>query len=419
MYKNLSQDGLRQALSGAQEIYVSGCSAEIAELPMMLAHMPGLKKVTGIFSPILNVQSYANAESGLRCRTFFLNGRLRKDLIAGVVDLCPWSYSQIDGWLTAPGRFDAAIVMVSPPGPDGRCSFGTQADFLPAFYDRIPRLIGVINPNMPRTYGEEGIPLERFYEAYSYDRPLLGFESPVDELDPISNVIGNHIADLVPDGATVQMGIGRVPQAVALGLRGHKNLRIHSGLIDNNTLVLEESGALSPDNAIVSGVAMGSSDLYRHISGNRRYEMRSASHTHSSDVVASLPHFTSINGAIELDLFGQVNSEGANGKILATPGGLSDFLGGASRSPGGQSIFAVRAKPGRKGQGGIMPQIGEPRLVTVPRARADIVVTENGVARLKHLSVDARAEALIAIADAGQQQFLLDAWREIRATLFA
>lgn len=418
MYKDLSRGNLAVALAGVQELYVSGCSAEIVELPGMLAGVPSLRTVTGIFSPILNRQSYADAEMGRRCRTFFLNGKLKEGVASGLVDLSPWSYSQISHWMTAAGRFDAAVVMVSPPDADGRCSFGVQADFLPDFHGKVPRLIGVINPNMPATFGEPGIPVENFYALFNYDRPLLEFVAE-DTEDAESDAIGAHIAGIVRDGATVQMGIGRVPQAVARSLTGHRGLRIHSGLIDSNTPFLEQAGALSPDSPIVGGSAMGSAALYSHIDDNQRYALRATSYTHSSDVIAAQPNFMAINGALQVDLLGQVNSEGISGRLLATPGGLPDFLDGVSRSAGGKSIFAVRAKPGRKGQGGIVGQISAPGIATVSRTQVDIIVTENGPVELKNLSLDQRAEALISIADLAEQSRLTEEWRTIRAGLFS
>lgn len=418
MYKDLSSDTLGAALSGAQELYVSGCSAEIAELPAMLGGVPSLKTVTGIFSPIVNRQSYANADMGRRCRTFFLNGKLREGVAAGLVDLHPWSYSQIARWLTATGRFDAAVVMVSPPDASGRCSFGVQADFLPDFYEHVPRLIGVINPNMPATFGEPGIPVGRFHALFNYDRPLLEFVAE-DSADPESDAIGRYIAGLVRNGSTVQMGIGRVPQAVARALTAHRDLRIHSGLVDSNTLFLEQAGALDPDSPIVAGAAIGSAELYAHIGGNPRYAMCSTAYTHASDVIAAQANFVAINGAVEVDLFGQINSEGIGGRLLATPGGLPDFLHGVSRSPGGKAIFAVRAKPGRKGRGGIVSQIAAPGLATVSRAQVDVIVTENGIAEIGQLSLDQRAETLIAIADPAEQPRLEQEWRAVRAGLFA
>ncbi|WP_051419713.1 acetyl-CoA hydrolase/transferase family protein [Paracoccus pantotrophus] len=415
----LDAQALGPLLAGAREIYVSGCSAEISDLPGMLGATPEGASITGIFSPILNTQSYADTLSRRRCRTFFLNRDLRRDMASGLVDFCPWTYTGITGWLGAPGRFDTAIVMVSPPDAEGRCSFGTQADFLPDFYRNVPRLIGVINPNMPATAGVEGIPISRFAATFEYDFPLLEIAAKDQGSDPASDAIARNLAGLIPDGATLQMGIGRVPQAMAAALVGHRGLRVHSGLVDDNTLLLERSGALDPRVPITSGVAMGSGELYDTIRNNPRFSFQPTSHTHSQAVIAAIPKFFAINAAIQVDLFGQINSEGSDGRLLASPGGLPEFLRGADQSPGGAAIIALRAGRSRKGEGGIVPRICEPRLVTSPRYDVDIVVTENGVADMRHLSMDERAEALIAVADPAEQAALAESWAQIRSAGFA
>lgn len=410
----LDAQSLGAVLGGAREIYVSGCSAEIGELPGMLGDSSAGATVTGIFSPILNTQSYADEGLGRRCRTYFLNRDLRRDLAAGRVDFCPWTYTQMSDWMVAPGRFDTAIVMVSPPDGEGRCSFGSQADFLPDFHQHVPRLIGVINPNMPRTLGEPGIEFDRFTAVFDYDRPLLEIPQKPDGGDPVSDAIARVLAGMIPDGATLQMGIGRVPQAVATALAGHRGLRIHSGLVDDSILFLEQAGVLDVDAPILSGVGMGSRALYDHIRENPRFAFCSTSYTHSQAVIAAIPRFFAINAAIQVDLFGQINSEGSDGRMLASPGGLPEFLRGARASRGGMSIIALRAERGRKGGGGIVPSICEPRLVTAPRYDVDAVVTENGVAHIRNLSIDERAEALIAIADPAERSALAESWRNIR-----
>lgn len=405
-------------MAGVRELYVSGCSAEIPGLPEILGESSAGATVTGIFSPILNTRSYAQPELQRRCRSFFLNRALRRDLASGWVDFCPWTYAQIAGWLRTPQRFDTAIVMVSPPDAKGRCSFGTQADFLPDFYHQVPRLIGVINPYLPTTYGEVGIPVDRFNFIFECDVPLLEVPQKAEAADAASDTIAHILAGLIPDGATLQMGIGRVPQAMATALVGHRRLRVHSGLVDDSILMLEQAGALDTAVPIVSGVAMGSSALYEHIDENPRFHFRSACHTHSAAVIAELPDLFAVNAALQVDLFGQVNSEGGDGRMLASPGGLPEFLRGARHSRGGTSIITVRAERGKRGEGGIVPCLSAPRLVTAPRYDVDIIVTENGVADLRNLSLDARAEALIAVADPAEHASLAEHWRHIRAAAF-
>lgn len=410
---------LSSSVAGAREIYVSGCSAEIADLPNLLKSETAGATVTGVFSPIMNTQSYADPELPRRCRTFFLNSALRRDLERGAVDFCPWTYSSMTRWLTEPGRFDTAVVMVAPPDDNNECSFGTQTDFLPDFYTKIPRLIGVINPNMPRTGGTPGIPLDRFAAVFELDAPLQEFVSDLGAIDATTEIIAQNVAALIPNRATLQMGIGRISQAVALSLDGHRGLRIHSGLVDDAVIRLEEAGALDRSVPIVAGVAMGTHMLYEVIDRNPRFCFRTSSFTHSAEVIAQQPLFIAVNTALQVDLFGQVNSEGSYGRLLASPGGLPDFLRGAQLSEGGLRIIALRAQRGRRAEGGIVTRICQPHLVTASRYDIDLVVTENGVADLRGRSLDQRAEALIEIADPVDQPLLADSWSKVRKAAFA
>ncbi len=414
----LSAERLSKHLAFAREVYVSGCAAEIAGLPDMFDKIGLAARITGIFSPLINARSYANEATGRRCRTFFLNRALRRDIAAGLVDFCPWTYSQISHWCCEPDRFDTAIVMVAPPDENGLCSFGTQVDFLPDFYHQVKTLIGVINPNMPRTLGTAGIPLDVFSAVYGLDTPIaqhLMEGSPTAE----QQTIAHHVSSLVPDEATVQLGMGRIPQAITATLKGHRSLRFHAGLVDDSIMALEDAGALDCDMPVVSGSAMGSRALYDRIHRNPRFDFRPASYSHAAAIMARKDNFIAINGAVQVDLLGQVNSESAAGRVLATPGGLPDFLKGAGQSKGGLRIFALPSRGGRHGESSIVSVMGSPFSVTVPRTEVDIVVTEYGIADLRMLTIDRRAEALVAVAHPDDRSRLTDDWVRMRGGAFA
>lgn len=418
MIASLNAARLAPLISGAEQIYVSGCAAEIPALPDLLNEIGTRATITGIFSPLANKRSYADAVLGRRCRTFFLTQELRRDILAGLVDFCPWNYAQIGDYFRRLARFDVAIVQVSPPDENGRYSLGTQVDFLPAFQHGIGKIIGVVNPFMPRTGGHTGLPGEAFDALLECDTPLVGNEADRLRADPDMDAIARRVVALVPDRATVQLGIGRLPTAVTRALSGHRDLRIHSGLVGDEILELDASGALDRGRPILTGAAIGSADLYRALDRNERFAFRDASRTHNEDEIAAIPRFFAINAALQIDLFGQVNSEAVGGRLLATPGGLPPFVRGARRSKDGASIMAVRAKGGAKRASGIVARFERPELVTLPTADVDIVVTEYGVAHLRDLPFDARAEALIAIADPEEQARLSDAWREVRSRAF-
>lgn len=420
MLAPLTIDRLGPLIRGAREIYVSGCAAEIPGLPEMLAAAtPAV--VTGIFSPLLNTRSYAEPAAGRRCRTFFLNKELKVHLREGWVDFCPWSYSQIHVWLCAPKRFDVAIVMVSPADAAGLHSFGVQSDFIPDLYERVGRLVGIVNPNMPSTFGEPGIPSDRFDALLELNHPLLATpagdrSSPPDDA---TTQIASRISAMIPDGATVQMGMGRLPQALTAELTGHRNLQVHAGLVDDGILLLDDAGALNPDRPVVTGTAIGTSSLYERLHKNSRFSFRAVRHTHSREAISTIPGFIAVNAGLQIDLFGQISSEGSGERLLASPGGLPEFVRGARASTGGRAIAAIQAKRGREGESSVVARLDPPYLVTTPHTDTDTVVTEYGSAELRGLSLDERAEAIIAIAAPEHRSALVESWSDIRARGFS
>jgi acyl-CoA hydrolase len=405
-------------LSSAKSIYLSGTAAEIPDaLKLLRRHRPTDATVTGIFTPPLNRRSYADPGIGLRMRAFFLLAEVRQHVALGLVDYCPWRYGAIHRWMVQPRRFDTALVMLSPPDADGMCSLGVQTDFLPRFHQNVGRIIGFINPNMPRTCGEGGIPYRALAAVAESAAPLntLAQRPP----DPTAERIAERIAALVPDRATVQMGIGQIPSQVLAKLRAHRGLRIHSGVVDDNVLALEESGALDRDAPIVTGAAVGTPRIYAAVADNSRFSFRAAAHTHAHGTIAGLERFRAINSVLQVDLFGQVSAESSDGRLVATPGGLPDFARGALDSEGGRSIVAVRARNAGGIPNGIVAMLGRPGLATSGAVDADIVVTEFGVADIRELPLDARAEALIAIAAPEDQEDLARTWAGMRAGFLA
>ncbi len=417
MNVSFSRPRVDAILSSAKSIYVSGFTAEITEAPELFRqHQPADATVTGLFSPLMNRRSYADPDIGLRVRSFLLTPALKRDLSTGMVDYCPWRYGAINRWLAAPGRFDTALVMMSPPDNAGKCSLGVQVDFLPSFHAKVDRLVGFINPNMPRTAGEGLIDYSALSGVVDYDAPLVTVvpKSP----DPAAIKIAANIVELVPDHATVQFGVGQIPSQVVVQLKNHRGLRIHSGVVDDSILALDASGALDQDSPIITGTAIGSKQLYEALAGNGRFSFRSVSYTHSHSRIAGLKRFTAVNSVLQADLLGQVSAEYSGGKLVASPGGLPDFARGALDSEGGQSIIALRAQGGGHAKG-IVPLLDVPHAATGGAVDADIIVTEFGAARIGGLSLDRRAEAMIAIADPEDQSYLAEQWSKIRSNLFA
>jgi acyl-CoA hydrolase len=394
-------------------VLVTGASGEsvlLAEAVMAAGEAIGATTFTGIFVPGLNRHSYL-ASAAARVETFFVTPPLKRDL-GGRVEQLPLCYSDIRRRLRAV-QIDALICMLTPPDEDGRCSFGPAVDFAAELWPQIPVRIAHINPSMPRTRGDAGIP---FGELTAYVEAAAGFDSERDPaVDPVAEAIAGYVAPWITDGATLQTGVGKVPGAILRGLTGRRNLRIHSGLVGDEVVDLLEAGALASGQAVTAGVAIGSRRLYRAIEGPQ-FAFLPAAVTHDRVTIAAIPNFVAINSALEVDLLGQVFSELGPRGLTSGPGGAPDFAAGA-RESGGLRIIALPATA----DGGAISRIALPGVsagpVTLGRMDSDIIATEFGAADVRGLSYDERAEALVAIAAPQHRDALTAGWRAYAAKL--
>ncbi len=370
--------------------WISACSAESDAFKEGLADLkrPGLT-FTGIFVPGLNRPSHL-LDTGARMTTFFM---LPDFADKRQVEFLPLSYRDIRCWL---GSYvpAAALVMCAPPDEQGRCSFGAVTDFIADLWERIPILIGHINPSMPATSGTAGIPFQRFAAIIDAPQALRESDPGVDE---VSLRIADYAATVIPDGVTLQAGLGRVPEAVLRGLTGKRNLAIHSGLIGDSTLHLLRSGALRSGNPITAGVAIGTQALYDAIS-EPEFTFRPPSFTHDLATLAGIEHFIAINSAIEVDLDGQAHAEETPGGYISGPGGASDFTAGA-RGRHGLRIVVLPSTAAKGKISRIVRTANATGPVSLGRFDIDMVITEHGIADLRGRSHEARRAALVAIAD--------------------
>ncbi len=396
------------------EVYTAGCAGHSLLFEAWLQQAPERSagvRFTGVHIPTVNRFDFASLHPGARQRTIFLSAELRDSWLAGRVDYLPMSYSATYQWLSQEAEFDVALVQVAPPDENGQCSLGVAADFTPAAWPRAKRVLAHVNPRMPRTHGPS-IPWSRIDAAIEHDGPLL--EAPDPAPDPAMDAVAERIVTLVPDRATLQLGLGRLQSAVLRALCGRRDLRLHTGMVSDGLLALIADGALAPaPDAVVAGVALGSQALYDAVAG--RVQFREVGHTHDHNVLRAIPRLTAINSALSVDLLGQVNGDCLGGRQLSGIGGLPDFLRGARQAPQGRGIIALPAAT-PKGQTRIVP-ILPAGPVSVTRLDADCVVTEHGIADLRHLDVHARARALIAIADPSHRESLERDWHGITQQL--
>lgn len=376
-------------LAPGSRIWLHACSGESALIRdgLQAADLRGLT-FTGIFVPGLNRLAGLLA-AGARFDSFFMMPEFSGH--DAQVRFLPFCYREIRLHLAAHAP-DAALVMVSPPDEAGMCSLGPVNDFIADIWPRIPRIIAHVNPRVPRTQGA-AIPFDRFHAVIEGEAPL-----PVSDpgMDEVSARIAALARDMVPEGATIQAGLGRAPEAVLRGLTGHRNLSIHSGLIGDATLDLLEAGALRPEAPICAGVAIGSARLYEAV-GRGEFRFAPPSETHDIARLAAIETLVTINSAIEVDLAGNGHAEATPKGLVSGPGGASDFAAGARGLHGLRMlVLPATAAGGRISR--IVAPGGATGPVSLGRFDTDIVVTEHGIADLRAATPAERRERLIAIA---------------------
>ncbi len=342
----------------------------------------------------------------------FMTPGLKTGLREGRATLVSMDYLALMRSLRDGPPMDLAIAHLSLPDADGWCSPGLSADFLPLVWSRARRRVAHLNPLLPRLPGSFRVHVSELDAKVISSEPLLDFKEPV--AGEVERRIGAFVAGLVRDGDTLQFGIGSVPLALADALTGHRQLRFHGGLISGGVRTLWNAGAMHASSPITTGVVLGAAELREFAAQLPSLWLTSVDHTHNLARLAAIPRLMAINSAVEVDLFGQVNAERMAGSLQAGPGGLPAFALGAQASPGGRLLIclAATARGGKVSR--IVPSLGDTALCTLPRHMADVFVTEHGVADVRNLDLDGRAQALIAIAAPEQREALAQAWDQMR-----
>jgi acyl-CoA hydrolase len=390
--------------AGMRVLLPPGCGEPVAlvgEICRQAARLPGLTLMGGIH---LGDYPWTRPEaSPLRYLTWHMSPRLEEARREGRVAFAPLRYFDLVAQFGRGGGWapDCVLIHTAPPDARGYLSLGVSTGLaLPAAREA-PLVIAQVNPNMPRTGGNAFLHRSQIDHWVDVDEPLVPYPPPA--VGAVERAIARHAAALVPDGATVQVGVGAIPQAVLEALDGHRDLAIHSLLVDAVASLVEGGVVTCARKAIHRGrmdiaEAMGTSRLFAFVHDHPLVNMESSAFVHDPEVVARLDRFVSINSALEVDLTGQVNAEAIGGRQVAGVGGQFDFALGASRSRDGAGLIALPST-GRNGTASrIVARLGAGAPVSTPRFLADTVVTEHGVARLQGRTERERATALIAIA---------------------
>ncbi len=367
------------------------------------AHASELTKVRVHQMHALHDHPYLHNAYGdhLRHVSYFLSAVTRPAFASGGCDLVPAHFSEMPLLLARETRQSLVLAAASPPDRHGYVSLGTNADYTARFIGRAPFFLEV-NPNMPRTFGENSLHLSQVVGWTEADYPLV--EVPPPKVSDRDRQIAALVADRVPHGATIQVGIGAIPNAILGLLRDHRDLGLHTELISDGVMDLFESGALTGTHKVtrpgklVATFALGTKRLYDFIHDNSAVEFLPVDWVNDSRVIGREKCFVSINATIEVDLLGQCNSEMVAGRYYSGSGGQTDFARGAMYSKGGKGFVVLHSTTGDGSISRIVSRLCAGAPVTTMKNTVDHVVTEYGVAELRGRSIAQRTRALIAIA---------------------
>jgi acetyl-CoA hydrolase len=327
----------------------------------------------------------------------------RRFFTGGAGNVIPANISQLCD-LIAGGRprIDVVLLQVSGPDAAGNYNAGIGIECLREMIAGARLVVAQVNPALPWTNGDTVIPGGVIDILVPATHPVL--ELPTPPIGPVERAIARHVARLIPDRATIELGIGRIPEAVTAALGKKRGLGIHSGSIGDGVADLMTAGIVDnrhkeiDEGVTVTLMLMGTRHLYAYADRNPEILIRSPRYTHDGLVLGNFRRFVAINSALEIDLTGQVNAETVAGRSVGLTGGQMDFVRAANRAPDGRSIIALQSTNRDRTGSRIVARLAD-GVVSTPRAEADLVVTEHGIAELRGRTLAERAHALIAVAD--------------------
>lgn len=396
-----------QIVRSGDRVYLhEGCGTPLPLIESLLGRAPELRNVELVHMLTFGPADYTlpEYEGHFRHNGLFLGSNVRDAVDAGRADYTPIFLSEIEGLFTS-GQMplDVAIVQTSPPDSQGFLSLGTSIDCGLTAARCARQVIVEVNRQMPRTFGDTLLHVSQVSALVETSRPLLELYS--DPATPVQERIAEQVASLIPDGATLQTGIGGIPDAVLRFLRDRRDLGIHSEMCSDGVIDLLESGAITNarkgihNGKIVAGFVLGTHRLFEFMHENPVFEMHPTSYVNDPFVIAQNDRMMAINSAIEVDLTGQVCSDSIGTRPYSGCGGQVDFVRGAARSRGGRPIIALPSTARNGTVSRITPMLNPGGGVVTSRADVHYVVTEHGIAYLHGKTLRERAASLIAIAD--------------------
>jgi 4-hydroxybutyrate CoA-transferase len=396
---------LSRIQSGEQVYLAGGAGVPITLIDALMARAPELRdvKLIHILTFAAAPYSWPEYEGSFRVNALFIGPNVRRAVQEGRADFTPVFLSEIPR-LFRRGilPLDVALISVSPPDEHGFCSFGVEVGTTKPAAENARIVIAEVNRRMPRIWGDSFIHVSRLTHIVEVDYPLP--EAPQGGSSEQHLQVGQHIAEMVPDGATIQTGIGSIPDAVLKSLTYHRDLGIHSELFSDGVIDLVENGTITcarknfHPGKIVAGFFFGSQRLYEFADNNPLIELHPSDYVNDPFNIARNEKLVAINSAVQVDLTGQVCADSIGPRFYSGVGGQVDFIRGAARSEGGLPIIACLATAQRGTRSRIVPTLYEGAGVITTRNDVHYIVTEFGVASLYGKSIRQRARELIKIA---------------------
>ncbi|CAH1171100.1 unnamed protein product [Phaedon cochleariae] len=407
-----------QDLKSGDTVFAQGAAATPVNLLQAMTDVGKKKSLSNVTVCHMHTEGPApytdpSCEGIFRSFSFFMGGNVRKAVAEGRGDALPIFLSEIPLLFTRKIiQPDIAVIQVSPPDQHGYCSLGTSVDCVRAGMSNSRIIIAQVNPNMPRTFGDGIIHISHIDYAVKVDTPLPthGGKPPTE----VENRIGKNIADnLVEDGATLQLGIGSIPDATLAALTNHKDLGVHSEMFAGGVIDLVDKGCITNSRKtmhrgrIVGSFLIGTQRLYDFVDNNPFIEMLVVDYVNNTGIIARQPKMTAINSCIEVDITGQISSDSIGTRMYSGFGGQVDFIRGAAEGLDGKGkpIIALPSTT-NKGESKISITLKPGAGVVTTRAHAHYVVTEHGIAYLFGKSLRQRAHALINIAHPDHREAL-------------
>ncbi|MBI4913428.1 MAG: acetyl-CoA hydrolase/transferase family protein [Acidobacteria bacterium] len=405
--------------SGHRVFLHGGVATPLALVKALVDRAPELRDVEITHLHTAGTADYARPEfaASFRVANLFTGANIRPYIDHDRVDYVPCFLSEIPSlFRTKTRHLSVAMVQLSPPDRHGFCTLGTSVDVARAAVDSADIVVAQINPRMPRVHGDGFVHLGSV--DYFIEEEAEIPEHRPEPLTEVERAIGRNCAELIEDGATLQMGIGAVPDAVLAALAHHKHLGIHTEMFSDGVLPLYESGAIDNTQKVihpgklVAGFTGGSRKLYDFIDDNPAVVFLDIAYVNQPNVIARNPKMAAINSAVEVDLTGQVCADSIGHRIISGVGGQMDFMRGAFLSKGGKPIIALPSTT-KRGESRITTTLKPGAGVVTTRPHVHFVVTEYGVAYLFGKTLRERAKAMIAIAAPQHREQLDREWHEL------